>query len=158
MQKIYPQKYKEYVNYYAEKYEVDPLLIYAIIKAESNFNPEAHSKSDARGLMQLMENTAIEVANQIEVKEVQVEDLYTPQTNIQIGTCYFANLVKQYHNIGIALAAYNAGMGRVNNWIEKGIIKEDGSDLENIPYQETNMYVRKILNDYQIYQELYEKE
>ena len=53
------------------------------------------------------------------------------------------------------MAAYNAGMGRVAEWIQNGVIKEDGSNLENIPYQETNMYVRKILNDYQIYQELY---
>ena len=64
-------------------------------------------------------------------------------------------LEKYNYQIGIALAAYNAGMGNVNTWIERGIIKEDGSDLENIPYKETNMYVRKILNYYKIYKELY---
>ena len=57
--------------------------------------------------------------------------------------------------MGIALAAYNAGMGNVNNWIERGTIKADGTDLENIPYKETNMYVRRILNDYEMYQKLY---
>ena len=58
-------------------------------------------------------------------------------------------------NIGIALAAYNAGMGRVDNWISKGIIKSDGSDLENIPFKETNMYVRKVLNTYENYKNIY---
>ena len=72
------------------------------------------------------------------------------------GLKYFSILLKQYdNNLGLALAAYNAGMGNVAEWIEKGIIREDGSNLENIPYQETNMYVRKILNNYQIYQKLY---
>ena len=107
--------------------------------------------------MQLMENTALEIAEQIEIETIEEQDLYNPQINIQIGTYYFSILLKQYHqNIGLALAAYNAGMGRVGEWIQNGVIKEDGSNLENIPYQETNMYVRKILNDYQIYKELYD--
>ncbi len=155
LKQIYPKKYEQYVEQYAKQYEIDPLLIYAIIKAESNFNPNAKSSSDARGLMQLMENTAVELSNQISEEEVTAEELYDPKTNIELGTCYFANLLNQFQNIGVALAAYNAGMGRVNEWIENGIILPDGSNLENIPYQETNMYVRKILNDYQIYQEIY---
>ena len=61
----------------------------------------------------------------------------------------------KYGNIPIALTAYNAGIGTVDNWIEKGIIKENGEDIENIPYKETNQYVRKILRSYKIYQELY---
>jgi len=152
MKKAYPQTYNEYVNNYAEKYNVDPLLIYAMIKAESNFNVDAKSHNGAKGLMQLMENTAIEVS---EEKEINLHD---PDTNIQLGTYYFSQLLEKYnYQIGIALAAYNAGMGNVNTWIERGTIKADGSDLENIPYQETNMYVRKILNIYETYKELYEK-
>ena len=155
MKKFYPQKYKEFVNYYAQEYKVDELLIFAIIKTESNFNQEAKSKSNAIGLMQLMESTAVEIANKTQNNDIEVNEIYNPITNIELGTYYFSTLLKQYGNIGIALAAYNAGMGRVNEWIEKGIIKSDGSDLENIPYQETNMYVRKVLNNYKIYQELY---
>ena len=158
MKKIYPCKYEKYVQKYASEYEIDSLLIYAIMKAESNFNPNAKSKSEAIGLMQLMENTAIEVANKIEIENIKQETLYEPELNIQIGICYFATLLKQYQHIGLALAAYNAGMGRVNKWLEEGIIKSDGSDLENIPYQETNMYVRKILNDYKIYKQLYKNQ
>lgn len=152
MMKIaYPQEYAEYVTRYAEECEVDPLLIYAIIKAESDFNPEAKSHNGAKGLMQLMDKTAIELSKNKEV------DLYDPETNIRLGTYYFSQLLEKYNQqVGVALAAYNAGMGNVNNWIERGTIQTDGSDLENIPYKETNMYVRRILNDYEIYQKLYE--
>ena len=150
MKKIYPQEYSQYVNQYAKEYDIDPLLVYAIIKSESNFKPMAESHNKAMGLMQLMENTAKEVSEKEEI------NLYDPKTNIELGTLYFSKLLEKYnYQIGIALAAYNAGMGNVNTWIERGIIKEDGSDLENIPYKETNMYVRKILNYYKIYKELY---
>lgn len=157
MQTIYPQKYSESVEKYAKEYQVDPLLIFAMIKIESNFNENAKSSSDARGLMQLMENTAIEIENKIakDKKMIPIEALYEPDKNIELGTYYFASLLKQYENVGVALAAYNAGMGRVDDWIEQGIIYKDGSNLENIPYKETNMYVRKVLNTYQIYQDLY---
>lgn len=63
--------------------------------------------------------------------------------------------MERYKNNEIALAAYNAGIGTVDNWIEKGIIRADGSDIEKIPFKETNQYVRKILRDYEIYSELY---
>ena len=147
MRKIYPKKYEKYVQTYSKEYNVDEILIFSIIKAESNFNANATSNSNAKGLMQLMENTAVEVANEIKEENITKEKIYEPKTNIKLGTYYFSTLLKKYNNIGLALAAYNAGMGRVDNWIEQGIIKSDGSNLENIPYKETNMYVRKILNN-----------
>ena len=64
-------------------------------------------------------------------------------------------LLDKYESTEVALAAYNAGIGTVDNWIEKGVIKADGSDIENIPYKETNNYVRKILSNYKMYKELY---
>lgn len=109
LKKIYPKQYEGYVETYANKYDVDPLLILAIIKAESNFDPNAKSKSGAMGLMQLMESTAKEIAKKLE-ENFQEINLYEPQTSIQIGTYYFSILLKQYHgNIGLALASYNAG-------------------------------------------------
>ena len=84
--------------------------------------------------------------------------LNSPEYNIKIGTAYYAKLLKKYNgNMGISLAAYNAGIGKVDGWIKDGTIKEDGSDLENIPYKETNNYVRKILRDYNIYKQIYSK-
>ena len=154
LENIYPIKYSKYVELYAKKYNVDKELIYAIIKAESNFNHEAVSSKGASGLMQLMQPTAEEVARKINVK-VDENIILEPKVNINLGTKYIATLIEKYDNIGLALAAYNAGSGNVDIWIENGTIKKDGSDIENIPYKETNNYVRKILRDYKIYQELY---
>lgn len=152
---IYRQDYAEYVEKYAKENNVDPLLIYAIIKAESNFDDEAVSGRGATGLMQLMDNTAKEVATNEAVEYVSSESLLDPETNIQLGVKYFASLLEIFQNNAVALAAYNAGMGTVQGWIDEGIIKADGSDIEHIPYNETNMYVRKILKDYDIYRNLY---
>lgn len=156
LKKIYPLKYTEYVEEYAKQNEIDKMLVYAIIKAESNFEPNITSNSGAMGLMQLMESTAKETANKSNIEFTTKEILYQPKTNIMLGTTYFAELLKQYYNnINLALAAYNAGIGNVTKWIKEGTIKEDGSNIENIPFKETNNYVRKILRDYKIYQELY---
>lgn len=155
---MYPRTYEEAVLIYSEKYNVDKNLILALIKAESNFDEDAISNRNAIGLMQLMEETAKDVANRngIELDDENIkEELRDVYKNIEIGTAYIASLLEQYENTEVALAAYNAGIGTVDNWIEKGIIKKDGTDIENIPYKETNYYVRKILRDYEIYQELY---
>ena len=155
---MYPKKYEEVVAIYSQKNNIDENLVYAVIKAESNFDESAISNKNAIGLMQLMEETAKEVAkkNDIELDLTDIKkDLCDVNNNINIGTKYLSTLIEKYENKEVALAAYNAGIGNVDNWIEKGIIKKDGSDIENIPYKETNNYVRKILRDYKIYKELY---
>ena len=156
LKKIYKQNYSEYVYKYSEENEIDPLLTFAIIKAESNFKRNIKSSSGAIGLMQLMEATAVEMANEIGEEIPVTEALYNPEINIKIGIKYYANLLKHYDgNMYLALAAYNAGMGNVDKWIEEGILEKDGSNIENIPYKETNNYVRKITRDYKIYKNLY---
>lgn len=156
MKKIYPMKYSEYVYRYSEEQNIDPLLTFAIIKAESNFNPEVVSNSDAKGLMQLMESTASEIANKMNVEYIENDTIFDPEVNIMVGTKYFKELLDLYGgNQLLAMTAYNAGRGNVNRWIESGVIKNDGSNIENIPFKETNNYVRKIIRDYRIYQELY---
>lgn len=155
---MYPKTYSEIVSTYAEEYNVEENLIYAVIKAESNFDSNAVSNREAIGLMQIVEETAIDVANQNKIDvdtENITEELLDIDNNINIGTKYLSILLTQYGNMEIALAAYNAGIGTVNNWIEKQVIQADGSDIENIPYKETNNYVRKILRDYRVYNELY---
>lgn len=104
--------------------------------------------------MQLLESTAKDIARRenIEIQDTEIQErLLEVETNIKLGTKYLSMLQEKYKNIEIALTAYNAGIGTVDNWIEKGIIKSDGSNIENIPYKETNNYVRKILRDYKIY-------
>ena len=154
LKNIYPIKYEEYVSKYSEQYSVDKNLIYAIIKAESNFNENAISNKGATGLMQLMPATAIQLGKTMNV-DCNEENLKDVDININLGVKYISNLIEKYNNIEVALCAYNAGTGNVDNWIEKGIIKKDGSDIENIPYKETNNYVRKILRDYKIYKKIY---
>lgn len=155
LKKMYPIKYAEYVYKYAEENELDPLLIFSIIKAESNFEETVVSNSGAIGLMQLMEKTAIEQSNKLQ-KNYEYKDFFNAQINIELGTRYFSELLKKYNNnYNLAITAYNAGIGVVDNWIKEEIIKSDGSDIENIPYRETNNYVRKIFKNYKIYKELY---
>lgn len=156
LKSIYPIEYSEYVYKYSEQYGVDPLLMFSLIKAESNFKTDGVSSRNAIGLMQLMDSTAEEVAKNIQMEYNSDTTLYNPEENIQLGIKYFSELMKYYdQNYILALAAYNAGIGNVKNWIDKGIIKEDGSDIENIPFKETNNYVRKIISNYKIYKKLY---
>lgn len=155
LKQFYPMKYSEYVEKYSKEYNVDSLLMYSIIKAESNFNETANSSSNAKGLMQLMSPTAKEIAQNLEL-EYEEADIYEPEKNIMFGIKYYSELLQTYNgNMLLALAAYNAGIGNVNSWIETGIIKQDGSNIENIPFKETNMYVRKIINNYRMYKKLY---
>lgn len=150
---LYPLKYESIVDEYSEEYGIDRYLIYAVIKGESNFNPKAISSKGAIGLMQLMQDTADEIGEDIGIESV---DLYDEDTNIRIGVKYIFDLIDKYEgNINLAIVAYNAGTGNVSKWIEDGTIKKDGSDIENVPYKETNMYVRRILNNYRIYRLLY---
>ncbi len=157
IRQIYPQKYSEYVEAYSNEYGVDSLLVYAIIKAESNFEPDVVSKSNAVGLMQLMDTTAEDTAKKLGM-EYEKDELKDPETNIKLGTKYFSTLYESYKSVPIALTAYNAGSGNVDKWIQEETISADGSDIENIPFRETNNYVRKILRDYEIYKKIYQKQ
>ncbi len=117
LKKIYPKTYSEAVLIYQEKYKIDENLIYALIKAESNFKQEAVSNKEAIGVMQLMEETAKDVArkNAIELDfEKARQELFDINKNIEIGTCYLATLLERYQNKEVALAAYNAGIGTVD--------------------------------------------
>ena len=153
---IYKQEYSEYVNKYAEINEIDPMWIFAIIKVESNFDANATSGSGAKGLMQLMDNTAFDIAKELNIENFETSMLYDPEVNIMLGTKYFDKLLSKYEeNYYLAIAAYNGGIGNVDSWLEKGIISKDASNIENIPYRESNMYVRKTVKAYQVYSELY---
>lgn len=154
LKNIYTKQYEECIYKCSEECEIDPLLVLAIIRVESNFKKDSVSLSQAKGLMQLMDSTADELATKLNMNEDY--DIFNAETNIELGTTYMSNLLTYYNNnLYLALAAYNAGIGNVNKWIEKGTIKKDGSDIENIPFKETRNYVRKVLRDYRIYSRLY---
>ena len=150
---FYPKEYYTEVIKYSKEYNVDENLVFAVIKAESNFDPNAHSRKNAIGLMQLMYETAQDVAKMLEL-QIDEKKLLEPDVNINLGTKYLSVLIDKYKNIELAVAAYNAGSGNIDNWINNGTIKADGTDIENIPFKETNNYVRKTLRNYRIYNDL----
>ena len=155
---IYPIKYENFIDLYSKEYNVDKFLIYSLIKTESNFNSDAISSKNAIGLMQLMCDTAKDIlkTNNMELQDNEInEKLIQPEFNINLGTKYLSMLLEKYKNNELALTAYNAGIGNVDKWIEQGIINNEGTNIENVPYKETNNYVRKILRDYEIYKNLY---
>ncbi|MCL2382731.1 MAG: lytic transglycosylase domain-containing protein [Oscillospiraceae bacterium] len=153
---FFPITFSEYVERFSEEFDVDPLLMYSIIRAESGFELRSRSEVGAVGLMQVMEETGIEVAELLEIDLYDLDLLYDPEINIRIGIAYFRMLMDIYdNNILLAILAYNAGMGNVNRWIEDGTIKETGEDLENVPFPETNMYIRRVLRNHRMYQVLY---
>ena len=154
---FYPKKYEEYVYKYSKELNIDPMLTFAIIKTESNFKENIVSRSGAIGLMQLMEETAKEQAAKIGMN-YNSETLYNPEDNIKLGLYYFDTLFNYFNeNYILAFVAYNAGLGNTKKWINEGILKENGEGAENIPFTETNMYVRKIVRNYKIYSELYKE-
>ena len=157
MKKIYIRDYSEFIYKYSKEYNVDPYIVFSIIKNESNFKKDVVSKSGAIGLMQLMESTAKETATKIGIYNFNKDMLYNPEENIKIGIKYYSVIKEKYKNTSIALAAYNAGIGTVDGWINDKIINYDGTNLEEIPYKETNIYVRKILRDYTIYKKIYDE-
>jgi soluble lytic murein transglycosylase len=156
---LYPIKYSEYVEKYSLEYKLDKNLVYSVIKAESGFDPKAVSKSNAKGLMQILDSTGKWAAEKIKIKDFESSMLLEPQTNIRIGCWYIAKLLSQYdQNIDLALAAYNAGSGNVSKWLKDTGVSKDGKTLDNIPFEETREYVSKINKYNKMYKKLYDKQ
>lgn len=160
---MFPLEYKDLVVKYAKEYDLDPFLVFSVIKAESNFNPNATSHKNARGLMQIIDDTAIWAAERIGINDFRVESLYDPEVNIKIGCWYLKNLkheIYQYNgelNNDLVLAAYNGGIGNVQRWLKDKKYSSSGKSLEKIPFKETENYVRKVNNYRKIYENLYKK-
>lgn len=136
----YPVSYSSYITRYAEENNLDPYLVIAVIKQESNFVADARSEY-AGGLMQLTEVTAAEYAGKLGLTNYNYMD---PETNIQIGCFVLASLIEKYGVTETALAAYNAGVGNVDNWLKNPDYSIDGKTLNNIPFSETKHYVKKV--------------
>lgn len=153
---IYPYPFREKVEYYADRYNVDSSLVAGVILAESKFKQEATSSHGAKGVMQLMPETATWIAKQIEDDNFSIEKLYNPDTNIKYGTWYLAELQDEFEgNEVLILAAYNAGRGNVHDWMKKYHWDMNFKDYEKIPFPETREYVKKVLNNKQEYNRLY---
>ena len=141
---FYPYNYKEYVEKYSNEYNLDPLLVLSVIKAESKFKENSTSSKGAKGLMQIMDSTGQWISSNIEISYFLPHMLYDPEINIKMGCWYLNNLIEQFGNVDTALAAYNAGRGRVNSWLSNKEYSKDGKTLDYIPYKETKEYVDKV--------------
>lgn len=154
MKFLYPQRYADLVEREAAQFELDPDLVYAIIKTESGFDSQAISSAGAKGLMQLTQET-FDWISSLYPAEDGGADVFQPEDNIHCGCALLRLLLDQYGSLEVALAAYNAGMGNVSQWLESGDYSHDGETLHTIPYPETDAYVEKVQRTYQIYQKLY---
>lgn len=153
---LYPYPYRQTVEFYADRYNVDKSLVAGVILTESKFKEEAVSVHGATGLMQLMPDTAQWIAHQIEDKNFSTDKLYNPQTNIKYGTWYLSELQDEFYgNKILMLAAYNAGRGNVHEWIDAYGWDKNFSDYNQIPFPETREYVKRVLDNEIKYQELY---
>lgn len=143
----YPLKYTEYVDKYSGEYGVDSCLVYAVMKVESGFDSGAVSGAGAKGLMQLTEDTFQWVKFRLkDEREIDFKDMLTPEYNIQYGTFLLATLGEEYggENIATIAAAYHAGRGQANQWLEDSACSSDGIVLERTPSRATNHYISKI--------------
>lgn len=154
---LYPRKYEVLVDQWAETYGLDPLLVDAFIRTESGFDPQATSSVDARGLMQMTEETFLWMRSKIAPEEpLTFADLYDPDTAIRFG-CYYLHLcmVRYKGDVSTAAAAYHSGWGTVDQLLQIEEHSADGETLQGFPYNQMHHYVNKITACYQTYQRLY---
>ncbi|MEA5002769.1 MAG: lytic transglycosylase domain-containing protein [Christensenella sp.] len=152
----YPLKYEELIVKYADEYALDPYFVAAVIHTESGFDAEAVSGAGAMGLMQVMPETGEWVAGKLGLEGFNKEMLLDPETNIEMGCWYLGFLKERFPNEEAVMAAYNAGHGRVQEWLDDAQYSTDGTTLDSIPFKETENYVKKVTNAYEKYKEHYE--
>lgn len=154
---LYPRKYERLVDQWAQTYNLDPLLVDAFIRTESGFDSAATSSVDARGLMQMTEETFIWLRSKIAPDEGLVfANLYDPETSIRFG-CYYLHLCLDRYkgDVATAAAAYHSGWGTVDALLQIEEHSSDGETLQGFPYNQMNHYVKKITSGYANYQRIY---
>lgn len=152
----YPIKYSEYVEEYCRKYNVSKALVYAVIRTESGFREDAGSSAGALGLMQIIPETFewLQLMREA-VGDYVTDDLYKPEINIDYGVYFLSYLLEKYESEECAVAAYNAGFGAVDEWLETPENSSDGIHLDYIPFDETREYVKRVESAKEMYQQIY---
>jgi soluble lytic murein transglycosylase len=158
---IYPLKYEEYIFNSAIETNADPFLVMAIIRVETKFQPKRESHVGAQGLMQIMPDTADFIIKNGNFSPALKDYVYDPAINIQLGSWYIAYLTERYKGNKVAvMAAYNAGHGRVDKWLEQGVWDGTRQNVTQIPenFGETRHYVTRVSYYYEKYKQLYQGE
>lgn len=152
----YPILYRSELLRYAKSKNIDPRFVLAIMKQESSFLPRAKSPAAARGLLQLVYDTALKYNKQAGFPAMQADDLYQPAINIAIGSAYIADLKKQFGGLYEAIAAsYNGGEDNAARWLARSNPKDAGVFASEVGFAETKNYVFKVMNNYRVYRHLY---
>ena len=155
-QLAFPKGYKELVEMRAAELQLDPLLIYAVMMQESEFNEKTVSIAGAVGLLQIMPNTGEMIAMKLSRHSFTGDNLFEPYTNISFGAWYLKTLIARFNeNLPLAIAAYNAGPNAVDEWLKRWGEFDMDEFVENIPYPETRKYVEKVLGYYETYKIIY---
>jgi soluble lytic murein transglycosylase len=153
---LFPKAYWTDLKRSAAANALDPYLVASLIRQESEFNPNAVSRANAVGLMQLLPKTGKQVAKEVKLQRYNASQLYTPAVNLQLGTRYFRGMVDKFGgSFEYALAAYNAGSDRVDEWLSQGKYRDPQEFVESIPFTETREYVQAILRNACVYKQLY---
>jgi len=154
---VYPLEYDYIVREYARVNGVPPSLVAAVVLAESKFKDNASSHRGASGLMQIMPETGEWIAEETGMVGFKPEMLNDVSTNLRMGTWYLAYLLREYDgNTVLALAAYNAGRGHVDEWMKEYGWGKNFSEIDSIPFSETRDYVKVVMQNEEKYKELYE--
>lgn len=157
-QSLFPRPYWDDLKRNAASNQLDPYLVASLIRQESEFNPGALSRANAMGLMQLLPNVGRGMAKEEKIRHFSSDQLFDAPTNLQLGTRYFKHMVDHYHGqVEYALAAYNAGEDRVDDWRSHGDFKDVEEFVESIPFTETREYVQAIMRNAVLYKLLYPK-
>lgn len=154
---LYPETYQQEVLHWAEEYGVDPYLVFAVIKTESGFDPNAVSDAGARGLMQMTQDTFDWIKSKIARQEdLTFDDLFQPDTSIRFGTYFIALSLERYQgDISTAAAAYHSGWGTVDKLLAQEEYSDNGVHLTHFPYRQMSHYVNKINKNYAEYLRIY---
>ncbi|WP_168122048.1 lytic transglycosylase domain-containing protein [Paenibacillus sp. HB172176] len=154
---MYPIHFKDDIRASAANYDLEPHLVAAVIRAESNYETGKESKKGALGLMQLMPDTADWVVDKAGFTEVDEEMLrHRADVSIEVGSWYLSSLSEQFdHNVVAAVAAYNAGPGNVRKWLDSGEWDGQMETVKKIPFGETRHYVQRVIYYYNKYKDLY---
>jgi soluble lytic murein transglycosylase len=154
-QALFPKPFWPDLKRYSSQNALDPYLVASLIRQESEFNPAAVSRKNAVGLMQLLPKVGKGVAKQEKLRHYSAQQLFTPAINLQLGTRYFRTMVDKFGAFEYALAAYNAGSDRVEDWLGQGKYRDPQEFVESIPFTETREYVQAILRNENVYRQLY---
>ena len=153
---LFPRPYWDALRRYSDENGLDPYLVASLIRQESEFNPGAVSRANAYGLMQLLPKTGKGTAKQVGLHNYKTESLLDPTINIELGTKYFREMVDHFGGqIEYALAAYNAGSSRVEDWRSSGSYRDIEEFVESIPFTETREYVQAIVRNAEVYKRVY---